>query len=309
MDDGEQRARPGRRVWHENEADERMGRLCAEGRRLDVDRARCLAAVARSKHYRFLGCASLSEYGRNQGLRPCVTWDLARTGMLLADRPELEEKLLSGEISFEAAGSLFEVVTIEGEDAEAWIDRASEEATPVLTARVEERLHERRLGSKPVRMSVLLSGDGKEVFDEARKILERRERRNLSEGEVVETTCREFADRERPKQTQTRHQPPVPQVRVTRHLPAWVRDVVRKRDKDRCVVPGCNCTRNLHYSHITAFRHGGAPTPENIVLLCPLHNYMMESGFLRIEGDAYAPRFLAASGEPYRHKPGSDPPT
>ena len=309
MANGDQRARPGRKVWHENEAHERFGNLSGEIRRLDVDRARCLAAVARSKHYRFLGCASLSEYGRNQGLRPCETWDLARAGMLLEGRPELEEKLLSGEISFEAAAALYEVATIEGEDADVWVDWASQEATPVFTARVEERLHERRLGSKPVRMSVLLSGDGKEIFDEARRILEGRERRSLTEGEVVQTTCADFVERERPKEKKTRRRPPVPQVRVTRHLPAWVREVVRKRDRDRCVVPGCSCSRNLHYSHITAFRHGGAPTPENIVLLCPLHNYMMESGFLRIEGDAHAPQFLAASGEPYRYKPESDPPT
>ena len=309
MEEHDRRARPGLNTWHEDEAHERFGRLCAEVRRLDIERARCLAAIARSKHYRFLGCASLSEYGRNQGLRPCETWDRARVGMLLEGRPELEEKLLSGEISFEAGASLHDVVTLEGEDAETWIARALEESTPVFTARVEERLHERRLGSQPVRMSVLLSSNGKEVFEEARGILEQREGRNLTEGEVIETTCGEFVDREAPKQKSTRRRPPVPQVRVTRHLPVWVRDLVRKRDKGTCVVPGCGCTRNLHYSHITAFRHGGAPTPENIVLLCPLHNYMMESGFLRIEGDANAPRFLSAGGEPYRHKPGRDPPT
>jgi len=298
-----ERAQPGRRIWHETEADETLRDLCAQVRQLDLARARCLAAIARSRHYRFLGCASLSEYGRNLGLRPSATWDLTRAGLLLEIRPEISESLLSGEVSYQAAAALYEVISLEGEDADAWIARGREEATAGFVARVDEHLEARKLGAPPVRLSLLLSREGKRKLDLCRDLIERVRKRALTEGEVVEELSDAYLVGRGDKAPGGRRRPPNPRTKPSRHIPAWVREIVRERDGGRCAVPGCSYTRNLHYAHIKAFRHGGPATPENIIQLCPLHNHMMEAGLLRISGTASEPVFLASDGSPYRYKP------
>lgn len=298
-----ERARPGLRIWHETEADEKLQGLCAEVRKLDVERARCLATIARAKHYRFLGCASLSEYGRNLGLRPCVTWDLARSGMLLERRPELEESLLSGELSFQAAAALFEVVTLEGEDAEEWVAKGRKEPTAGFVARVEERLEERKLGSPPIRLSVLLSREGRWKLNRCRDLIEQDRKRSLTEGEVLEVLAELYLERADRREGGKGRRAPKPRSTSSRHIPSWVKRFVSKRDGGRCAVPGCGSRKGLHYAHIEAFRHGGPATPENILQLCPLHNQMMEAGLLRITGTAFDPVFLAADGSPYRFQP------
>jgi hypothetical protein len=56
-----------------------------------------------------------------------------------------------------------------------------------------------------------------------------------------------------------------------RAIPAWVKQVVYKRDKGRCVL--CGAQDQLHFDHDLPFSKGGTGlTPDNVRILCARHN-------------------------------------
>jgi hypothetical protein len=62
-----------------------------------------------------------------------------------------------------------------------------------------------------------------------------------------------------------------------RHIPAEVRDEVLTRDAHRCTFVGldgvrCNAARHLQFDHVVPFSRGGDHTPDNLRLLCGVHN-------------------------------------
>ncbi len=299
------RAQPGRGVYPDEEADRRLEELTRQMLPLEIERARMLARIARSRHYRLTGCSALAEYGRQLGLRPCVTSDLYQAGFLLELRSEAEAWLLGGELSFEAAALLYQVISDPQEEADAWIRLALDQPTAVFRARAEDHLASRRLGGAPVRLLFLVSRQGKETFDRAHREAERRERRLLTEGEALESISAAYLKGEEgPGQSEL----PVVRDAPTRYIPRAVRTAVRMRDAGMCRVPGCGRQHPLNFSHIVPFRDGGEPTIRNILLLCWTHNQMMEHGFLRIRGTADDPRFFDAFNRPYRAKRLRSPP-
>jgi len=65
---------------------------------------------------------------------------------------------------------------------------------------------------------------------------------------------------------------PVPaQSRTRRVIPTWVKLEVWKRDGGKCVK--CGAVEDLHFDHIIPWSKGGSSaTPDNIQLLCGMHN-------------------------------------
>ena len=56
-----------------------------------------------------------------------------------------------------------------------------------------------------------------------------------------------------------------------RVVPSWVKQVVYKRDKGRCVL--CGAQDQLHFDHELPFSRGGTGlTPDNVRVLCARHN-------------------------------------
>ena len=56
-----------------------------------------------------------------------------------------------------------------------------------------------------------------------------------------------------------------------RAIPSWVKQVVYKRDKGRCVV--CAAEDQLHFDHDLPYSKGGTGlTPHNVRILCARHN-------------------------------------
>jgi len=72
---------------------------------------------------------------------------------------------------------------------------------------------------------------------------------------------------------------------ASRHIPAAVRRAVRKRDGDRCRYVDehgrrCSARDRLEFHHRHPFGMGGDHSPENLRLLCPVHNrYLAESDY------------------------------
>lgn len=63
------------------------------------------------------------------------------------------------------------------------------------------------------------------------------------------------------------------------------RIAVKKRDKGRCVVPGCKEASD-HLHHITYRSKGGKWRTENICSLCSAHHQLVHLGKIDIEGNA-----------------------
>lgn len=63
------------------------------------------------------------------------------------------------------------------------------------------------------------------------------------------------------------------------------RAAVKKRDKGRCVVPGCREAAQ-HMHHILFRSRGGKWRSENVCSLCVRHHQMLHAGLIQISGDA-----------------------
>ncbi|MBX3019978.1 MAG: HNH endonuclease [Bdellovibrionaceae bacterium] len=71
--------------------------------------------------------------------------------------------------------------------------------------------------------------------------------------------------------------PPPRKSSARRPLPARIKHIVITRDKNRCtheIRPGLRCPNDkfLEIHHRRPLQHGGADTPENLVLLCAAHH-------------------------------------
>ena len=63
------------------------------------------------------------------------------------------------------------------------------------------------------------------------------------------------------------------------------REAVRRRDKGKCVIPGCR-DKSDHLHHITYRSRGGKWRTENIASLCASHHSMVHLGKIQISGNA-----------------------
>ncbi|MBI5201296.1 MAG: HNH endonuclease, partial [Elusimicrobia bacterium] len=103
-------------------------------------------------------------------------------------------------------------------------------------------------------------------------------RSNLSR--VMASAVEALLDSNDPDRVLARKRPRKPRAydRASRRIPQHVRDAVWKRDEGRCVFVSdhgkrCTARRNLEFDHIVPYAAGGASDdPDNIRLLCALHN-------------------------------------
>ncbi len=93
-------------------------------------------------------------------------------------------------------------------------------------------------------------------------------------------------------------------ARVTKTIPPRTRRAVLRRDRGRCVVPGCRNARYVDVHHIVARAAGGKHTPTKLAVMCSAHHKAAHDGRLRIEGSAPDKlRVTHADGRPYGAPP------
>jgi hypothetical protein len=63
------------------------------------------------------------------------------------------------------------------------------------------------------------------------------------------------------------------------------REAVNKRDKGKCVVPGCK-EHGPHKHHIVYRSRGGKWTTANVCSLCVAHHQLLHAGLIAISGNA-----------------------
>lgn len=88
--------------------------------------------------------------------------------------------------------------------------------------------------------------------------------------------------------------------RASQTIPPSVRRLVMRRDRGRCIVPGCRATKFLDCHHLDPRHEGGDHDPDNLVMLCSAHHRALHDGLLFIEGKVSTGlRFLHADGSGY----------
>ncbi|MCK6547622.1 hypothetical protein L6R52_17360, partial [Myxococcota bacterium] len=86
-----------------------------------------------------------------------------------------------------------------------------------------------------------------------------------------------------PRATQTA---PRPMPRATQTVPPATRRFVLRRDRGRCVVPGCSHATFVDLHHVTPRSEGGTHDPDGLATLCGAHHTAIHEGRISIEGRA-----------------------
>jgi hypothetical protein len=86
--------------------------------------------------------------------------------------------------------------------------------------------------------------------------------------------------------------------RATQTIPPATRRAVIRRDRRRCVVPGCSNHRFLDVHHLDLRSEGGGHHPERLAVLCGAHHRAVHAGALCIDG-------TATTGFVFRHGDGT----
>ena len=94
-------------------------------------------------------------------------------------------------------------------------------------------------------------------------------------------------------------------VRVTRTIPPAIRRQVFRRDRGRCIVPGCRAARFLEVHHVVPRAHGGDHDPRRLGLVCAGHHHAAHAGLIEITGEApyFIVRRVPAAASAQRARP------
>ncbi len=77
--------------------------------------------------------------------------------------------------------------------------------------------------------------------------------------------------------------------RVTKTIPPGPAPRLPRRDRGRCVVPGCRNARYVDVHHIVPRAQGGKHTPTKLAVMCSAHHKAAHARRLRIDGTAPPP--------------------
>ena len=276
-----------------------------EMRAAELRAAHQLAEIKTSGHFIHRGCSSIAHFGERHGLAGREAWRLAAVGEAVRLEPALEERILDGKISLDAAAALLQVLTRpelrrEGDDWLAW---AEEGSTRELETRIRERAVEVESGEPASTMTATLTASAHLKFERARHVASRKEKRPLTEGQTIEVLADHYLDSFDPlrKRPRSRRMPST-EGRLGRHVPAAVARQVHARNRGKCSVPGCDRHFFVQRAHLRAHRFGGSREAANLVELCWMHHMMLDYARIRIVGNAEKPLFYTYDGDLIRER-------
>jgi HNH endonuclease len=88
--------------------------------------------------------------------------------------------------------------------------------------------------------------------------------------------------------------------RAAQSIPPAIRRLVLRRDRHRCVFPGCRHTLFVDVHHIRSKADGGGHAADNLITLCCAHHRALHRGDVVVEGCApFALRFSHGDGTAY----------
>lgn len=90
--------------------------------------------------------------------------------------------------------------------------------------------------------------------------------------------------------------------RMSREPAAWMLRQVRYRDRG-CRFPGCGTRAFTQAHHLVWWRHGGATSLDNLLLICSFHHRLVHEHGWRVARDHGSLRWLRPDGTRYRAGP------
>ena len=295
-----QDSRPVQEIARQDEAEAALTGRHGTRREEDVFAARQLERIARTGHFLCCGCASLAEWGEANGLSGREANMLAAAGRSLELRPALEEDILSGKFSLEAVAALSRVFENPHlvKDEKDWLKCAEQWSAKRLQREIKKKEREAETGQPVSVLFAILTATGRALFERARILASRKNKKLLSEGETVEALTDHYLDSFDPdRKKQRKRQTPDTTDRPGRTVPEEVKRDVRDRPHgDRCAVPGCDNEVFLDYAHKQPHSDGGSREARNLHRLCPTHNALYDAGKLQITGPPDEPAFHFADG-------------
>lgn len=291
------------RAVRQDEAHAEILRRRAGQRRESLRLARLFHAVAAHHHYVYEGCPSLGAYAESIGFSAREGRLLAEVGKALAAEPRLEERILAGRISLDAAAVLgrfhenAEELARSGED---WLDYAERWTARRLERELRKRMREAETGGPVSVLEAVLTATGREKFERARALACRKERRVLDEGQTVEVLSDHYLDSFDPLRKEPRKRRMADTSggngNGSRAIPAEAKRAVLARQGDRCANPECDREIFLHFSHGVPHARGGSREAENLERLCYTCHRMRDAGLLRVERTESGLVFRARDG-------------
>ncbi len=250
-----------------------------------------LPEVCRRRLYKRRGFAGIYEFaGKLAGMSHEKVDKILRIASRLEDKPELKNLLESGEVGWSKIEKVTWVATPESD--KKWAESVKE-----LDSRSLDILVQNNRGKladvgkvEPVKeafeyLSFPVSKETRFMLLEAQQKLSGKEKLSLNEtlykilkgAQVVYRVramelcpdCVEKRAREKEE--------------VSRHIPQEVQDVVRARQKNRCIYTGCNKPGEI-FHHTRRFALIQSHDPAYIVWVCKTHERLAHSGLIENEG-------------------------
>jgi len=238
--------------------------LRTDKRRLDLRMARLFFEIDRDIHWVYESCGSIRQFGEKYGFSGREAAVLAAVGKALTLAPDLEEKLLSGRITLDAAAAVATVLTDPDllRDDDDWLACAERLTLTELQKKVRERIVEVRQGEPASTLNATMPASGREKFERARTIASRKEKKPLTEGETVEVLSDHYLDsfdeaRKKPRARRTPDTNGRAPGKNGRAVPAPSKREVHLRG-ETCQFPGCDHHIFLDLAHREPHAAGGS---------------------------------------------------
>jgi hypothetical protein len=256
-------------------------RTVAEKNRIDTRLLHLLCEIERRKLYSltspllFEYCVKVLKLSASSAQRRI---DTMRAMKII---PEIEEKLLSGDLNLSSvaqAQSFFRQesklgkkysVTQKREVLSKLENKSSRECMRELVMISPEAIPQERrrfLDANKTELKIVVDRELLEKLDEL-KALWSHINPNMSDLELLKKMIDQCLKKPKPRKVSL----PTSVVRA-RHIPAHVKREVRARDKNTCTHPGCKSKHQLEFDHIIPISMGGKSTTENLRMLCKTHN-------------------------------------
>jgi len=264
---------------------------------VDVRLAMLFCEIDRSAHYVYEACASVRQFGERHGFSGREAMVYVAAGRAMEHEPEIAPRLLAGRISLDAAATLAPVLAdpaLRRDDD--WLAEAEQRTTFDLSRKVKERIVEVRHEEPASTILATVPASGRVLFERARTIASRKERKPLSEGETVVVLSDHYLEsfddarkKPRPRRKAAGNGRSLSRG-TSRSIPSTEKRAIRGRG-ERCQFPGCDHLIFLDHAHRVPHAAGGSREASNLLLLCRLHHVLYDAGWIRVEGPSDRPEF------------------
>ena len=270
--------------------------------------AKSLARVEGRASFVYDGCASMAEFGTRDGHSPRETQGLVNLGYALAARPELEAKVLDGDIPTENASTLGRILRHPEwiRPGDEWEADAERDKPKVFWKKARKREREVAEGVPNLnKLTVFLTDKAKDDLDRCSTLASRKAGRKLGIDDTIAAVADDYLERHDPllKERPDRKVGPTSEKPNSRYIPAAVKHDVRQRSGDHCEFPHCEHDTFLEFAHVKPHAWRGDREVDSLLHLCHRHHVLYDRGIVKwVDGPIEDPVFESASGERVRRR-------